>query len=74
MAGSAVIGKQPDRVYCLPFAATCGWVAPANSPKACDMLLVAPDQHWRVLDAIERREDSRAESRMCEHSCITLRH
>jgi GntR family transcriptional regulator of vanillate catabolism len=74
MAGSAVIAKELDRVCSLPFASHSGFVvAQANSPKARDMLIVAQDQHWQVLDAIERREGSRAESLMREHSRIAQR-
>jgi GntR family transcriptional regulator of vanillate catabolism len=37
------------------------------------MLIVAQDQHRQVLDAIERREGSRAEAIMREHSRIAQR-
>jgi GntR family transcriptional regulator of vanillate catabolism len=37
------------------------------------MLIVAQDQHWQVLDAIERREGSRAEALMREHSRMAQR-
>ena len=74
MAGSAVIAKELERVSGLPFASPSGFVvAQANSPKARDMLIVAQDQHGQVLDAIERREGSRAESLMREHSRIAQR-
>jgi GntR family transcriptional regulator of vanillate catabolism len=74
MAGSAVITKELERVCSLPFASHSGFVvAQAHSPKARDMLLVAQDQHWQVLDAIELREGSRAESLMREHSRIAQR-
>lgn len=74
MAGSTVIGKELERVSNLPFASPSGFVVvQANSPKARDMLIVAQDQHWQVLDAIERREGSRAESLMREHSRIAQR-
>jgi GntR family transcriptional regulator of vanillate catabolism len=45
----------------------------ANSPQARDMLIVAQDQHWQVLEAIEQREGSRAEAIMREHSRIAQR-
>ena len=48
-------------------------VVQANSPQARDMLIVAQDQHWQVLDAIERREGARAEALMREHSRIAQR-
>lgn len=37
------------------------------------MLIVAQDQHRQVLDAIERRDGSRAEAIMREHSRIAQR-
>lgn len=74
MAGSAVIAKELGRVCSLPFASPSAFVVvQANSPGARDMLIVAQDQHWQVLDAIERREGSRAESLMREHSRIAQR-
>ena len=74
MAGSDVIRKELDRVSGLPFASASGFVvAQANSPHARDMLMVAQDQHWQVLDAIDSREGTRAESLMREHSRIAQR-
>ena len=74
MAGSVVIRKELERVSSLPFASPSGFVlAQSNSPQARDMLIVAQDQHWQVLDAIERREGSRAESLMREHSRMAQR-
>ena len=35
--------------------------------------MIAQDQHWQVLDAIERREGSRADNLMREHSRIAQR-
>jgi GntR family transcriptional regulator, vanillate catabolism transcriptional regulator len=74
MAGSAVIIRQLERVVSLPFASPSGFVVvQANSPQARDMLVVAQDQHRQVLDAIEQREGSRAESIMREHSRLAQR-
>jgi GntR family transcriptional regulator of vanillate catabolism len=74
MSGSAVIARELERVSRLPFASPSGFVVvQAHTPKARDMLIVAQDQHWQVLDAIERREGARAESLMREHSRIAQR-
>jgi GntR family transcriptional regulator, vanillate catabolism transcriptional regulator len=74
MSGSSLMAKELERVYGLPFASPSGFVvAQAHSPKARDRLVVAQDQHWQVLDAIERREGSRAEALMREHSRIAQR-
>jgi GntR family transcriptional regulator of vanillate catabolism len=74
MAGSTVLSRELERVVNLPFASPSGFVVvQANSPKARDMLIVAQDQHWQVLDAIERRESARAEAIMREHSRLAQR-
>lgn len=74
MAGSDVIGKELARVCGLPFASASAFVInQANSPRARDLLMVAQDQHWQVLDAIDQREGTRAESLMREHSRIAQR-
>ncbi len=74
MAGSGVIAREIERVCAMPFASPSGFVVvQANSPAARDMLIVAQDQHWQVLDAIERREGARAEALMREHSRIAQR-
>ncbi len=74
MAGSAVIGKELERVARLPFASPSGFVVvQANSVHARDMLVVAQDQHRQVLEAITRREGSRAEAILREHSRLAQR-
>ena len=74
MPGSAVISRELARVVNLPFASPSGFVMlQANSPHARDMLVIAQDQHWQVLDAIARREGTRAEFIMREHSRIAQR-
>jgi GntR family transcriptional regulator, vanillate catabolism transcriptional regulator len=71
---SAFLRRELDRVASLPFASPSAFVVvQANSPKARDMLIVAQDQHWQVLDAIERREGARAEALMREHSRLAQR-
>lgn len=74
LAGSTVIRKEAERVSALPFASPSGFVlAQATSPQARDMFIVAQDQHWQVLQAIEQREGARAESLMREHSRLAQR-
>lgn len=74
MAASPTITHQLERVTSLPFASPSGFViAEAESTSARDMLVVAQDQHWRVLEAIESREGARAELIMREHSRIAQR-
>ena len=74
MAGSALIARELARVVNLPFASPSSFVLlQANSPHARDMLVIAQDQHWQVLAAIEQREGSRAEALMREHSRMARR-
>ena len=74
LSGSAVLTREMERLASLPFASPSAFVVvQANSPQARDMLVVAQDQHWQVLDAIERREGARAEAIMREHSRIAQR-
>ena len=44
-----------------------------DTPQARDMLIVAQDQHWQVLDAIGNREGARADAIMREHSRLAQR-
>ncbi|MEO7127631.1 MAG: GntR family transcriptional regulator [Rhodoferax sp.] len=74
MADSHTVARELERVTSLPFASPSGFVVrQANSPQARDMLVVAQDQHWQVLDAIAAREGARAEAIMREHSRIAQR-
>ncbi|MBA4264193.1 MAG: GntR family transcriptional regulator [Comamonadaceae bacterium] len=74
MAASPTIARQLEKVFSLPFASPSGFVVTrALSPQTRDMLVVAQDQHHQVLDAIERREGTRAESLMREHARLAQR-
>ena len=74
LSGSPVLRRECARASSLPFASPSGFVlTQATSAGARDMLIVAQDQHRQVLDAIARREGSRAESIMREHSRIARR-
>ena len=74
MVGSDVVARELNRVKGLPFASPSAFVVKqTHSSQARDMLVVAQDQHRQALDAIERREGTRAEAIMREHSRITRR-
>ena len=74
LSGSELLGREIERASSLPFASPSAFVVlQATSPKARDMLIVAQDQHWQVLQAIEQREGARAESIMREHSRLAQR-
>jgi GntR family transcriptional regulator of vanillate catabolism len=74
MADSGTIARELERITSMPFASPSAFVVgQANSAQARDMLVVAQDQHWQVLEAIEQREGSRAEGIMREHSRLAQR-
>jgi GntR family transcriptional regulator of vanillate catabolism len=71
---SPVLRREIDRVCGMPFASPSGFVIQqANSPRARDMLVVAQNQHWQVMDAIAAREGARAEAILREHSRLAQR-
>jgi GntR family transcriptional regulator, vanillate catabolism transcriptional regulator len=74
LAGSELLSREMERAAKAPFASPSAFVVlQATSPKARDMLVVAQDQHWQVLQAIEQREGARAEAVMREHSRLAQR-
>ena len=74
MAGSSIISRDLERVMGVPFASPSAFVVgQKNVPQARDLLVVAQDQHWQVLEAIESGEGSRAEAIMREHSRLAQR-
>jgi GntR family transcriptional regulator of vanillate catabolism len=74
LPGSDFMQREIERVSSLPFASPSGFViVQANTPQARDMLIVAQDQHWQVLDAITHREGGRADAIMREHSRLAQR-
>jgi GntR family transcriptional regulator, vanillate catabolism transcriptional regulator len=74
LSGSELMVREIERAASLPFASPSAFVVvQATSPKARDMLVVAQDQHWQVLQAIEHQEGARAEYLMREHSRLARR-
>lgn len=74
MADSPVLMHELGRVCSMPFASPSAFVmVQAHSDSARDLLVVAQDQHWQVLAAIQAREGTRAEGLMREHSRIARR-
>jgi GntR family transcriptional regulator, vanillate catabolism transcriptional regulator len=74
LAGSEALARQIERASALPFASPSALVpAQSHSPESHHILTVAQDQHRCVLNAIERREGSRAEAIMREHARIAHR-
>lgn len=71
MAGSDIVARQIERATMLPFASPSGFVlVQATGPRARDTLVIAQAQHRSVIEAIVRREGTRAEALMREHARI----
>ena len=71
MAGSDIVARQIERATALPFASPSGFVlVQATGARARDTLIVAQAQHRGVIEAIVRREGTRAEALMREHARI----
>ena len=71
---SPVLRREIERVCGMPFASPSGFVVQqATSPRARDMLVVAQNQHWQVVEAIAAREGARAEAILREHSRLAQR-
>src|SRR5512143_1915377 len=69
LAKSAMLRKTVDRLLSIPFASPSATVfARLKLPKAKELLTVAHDQHNALIEAIENRQGSRAESLAREHA------
>ena len=74
LCGSALLARELQRASRLPFASPNGFLGVSiGQPSGHDVLRIAQDQHRQVLDAIVRREGSRAEALMREHARIARR-
>jgi len=69
LCGSALLQRQIERAWALPFASPNGFVMHRpGGPQARDSLLVAQSQHRAVVEAVAAREGARAEAVMREHA------
>jgi len=74
LAKSAMLRRTLDRVQSLPFASPSATVfARLRLPKAKELLTIAHEHHNAILEALENRQGSRAESLAREHSRLALR-
>jgi GntR family transcriptional regulator of vanillate catabolism len=74
LAGSQALTRQIERANALPFASPSAFVRlQASSPEGRHILAVAQDQHRSLVNAIERREGSRAEAIAREHARLAHR-
>ena len=74
LAGSAVLKRQIERIYALPFAGPSAFVTQqAELPESRQILVIAQEQHRSMVEAVERREGARAEALGREHSRVARR-
>lgn len=68
---SAIIARELERVKSLPFASPSAFVL-GNRARAAShhSLIIAQQQHWAIVSAIENREGGRAEMIAREHAKI----
>jgi GntR family transcriptional regulator of vanillate catabolism len=74
MAKSPMLRKTMDRLLSLPFASPSATVfARLKLPRAKELLTVAHEHHNAIIEALENRQGSRAESLAREHAGLALR-
>ncbi len=73
-AGSPLVEQQLEKIAALPFASASSFVMVQSiDPGGHEVLVVAQAQHRAVLEALRKREGSRAEALMREHARIAHR-
>jgi len=74
MSGSALLMREFSRITRLPFASPNGFIgAQVDAPEAHLILTLAQEGHRAVIEAIELRQSTRAESLMREHARLAHR-
>ena len=63
-----------DVLEILPFASPSALVfARSKLPKAAEMIIIGLEQHHAILEALERRQGTRAEALAWEHAQLSRR-
>jgi GntR family transcriptional regulator of vanillate catabolism len=74
LAKSAMLRRTLERVLLLPFASPSALVfAPSQLPQAGEMLVLGQHHHNAIVEAIENRHGTRAESLAREHARLARR-
>jgi len=74
LAKSAMLRRSIEHVKTLPFASPSALVfARSKLPRAEKMIIVGQEQHHAILEAVERREGTRAEALAREHAQLSRR-
>ena len=74
LARSEMVRQALDRLLSIPLASRSALVSlQSRFPEASDIFIVGRDQHMRIIEAISRRQGTRAEAIAREHAQITRR-
>ena len=74
LARSEMVRQAIDRLLSIPLASRSALVSlQRRFPEASDIFIVGRDQHFRIIEAISRRQGTRAEAVAREHAQITRR-
>jgi len=74
LARSEMVRQALDRLLSIPLASRSALVSlQSRFPEASDIFIVGRDQHGRIIEAISRRQGTRAEAIAREHAQITRR-
>jgi len=72
LAKNEMLRSTLDRVISLPFASPSALVfARSKLPRSAEMQTIGQAQHHAIVDAIERRQGSRAEAVAREHARLS---
>jgi GntR family transcriptional regulator of vanillate catabolism len=75
LANNKILRRAIEQVYKLPFASPSSRVLLSKTlPGWREIMPIAEEHHWALLDAIEHREGTRAENIGREHARLTRRH
>ena len=73
LAHSSMLERALEGIVSLPFAGPSAFVlTEAELPESREILLIAHHQHLALIDAIERREGTRAEAIAREHARLAM--
>ena len=74
LAGSPMLRRTLEHVMSLPFASPSALVfARSKLPQAAEMITIGHEQHHAIVEAIENRQGTRAESLAREHARLSRR-
>src|SRR5712692_6658658 len=74
LAKSPMLRRTLDRVFALPFASPSALVfARLRLPRAAEMIAIGQEHHHGIVEAIENRQGTRAESLAREHARLSRR-